>query len=191
MDAEFLARSGCSVVTSDISLGASRRARERAARYGLSIAAVVADAERLPFRDQSFDLVYVHDGLHHLEHPYEALSEMARVARRAISITEPADALATRLAVRLGAALEREESGNRVIRFRVDEVCARLSSSGFRVVDAHRYAMYYRHEPQALLKLLSRRPLFDATVAATCAFNRLAGSVGNRLSIQAVRDPDE
>ena len=50
MDAEFLARTGASVVTSDISLGAARRARQRAERYGLSLRAVVADVERLPFR---------------------------------------------------------------------------------------------------------------------------------------------
>jgi SAM-dependent methyltransferase len=191
MDAEFLARMGSNVVTSDISVGASRRARERAARYGLSITAVVADAERLPFRDRSFDLVYVHDGLHHLERPSDALSEMARVARRAISITEPADAVVTKLAVRLGAALEREEAGNRVVRFRIDELATPLLSHGFRIVDAHRYAMYYKHEPGRLLKLLSRRPFFEATVAATCVFNRLAGGFGNRLTIQAVRRSHE
>ena len=67
-------------------------------------------------RRPSFDLVYVHDGLHHLEHPEAGLAEMARVARRAVSITEPARAALTRAAVRGGLALEREDAGNRVAR---------------------------------------------------------------------------
>jgi SAM-dependent methyltransferase len=191
MDAEFLARSGCRVVTSDISLGASLRAKKRASRFGLSITPVVADAERLPFRDRSFDLVYVHDGLHHLERPHAALLEMARVARLAISITEPADALATKFALRLGVALEREEAGNRVVRFNVNDLVKALSSYGFRVVDAHRYAIYHKHEPRRWLTLLSHRPLFDVTVGATRTFNRFVGGIGNRLTIQAVRDSHE
>jgi ubiquinone/menaquinone biosynthesis C-methylase UbiE/uncharacterized protein YbaR (Trm112 family) len=191
MDADFLARSGCRVVTSDISLGASKRARERARRHGLSITPVVADAERLPFRDRSFDLVYVHDGLHHLEQPQKALSEMTRVARRAVSLTEPADAAATKVAVRIGAALEREEAGNRVIRFRLQDLTAELQSQGFRVVEADRYAMYYRHEPGKFLALLSRRPLFGLTTAGIDTFNKIAGGIGNRLTVQAVRVADD
>ena len=92
MDAEFLARAGCTVVSSDISIEAARRTRARAQRYGVRITPVVADAEHLPFADGSIDLVLVHDGLHHLGHPDAALSEMARVARHWVSVTEPASA---------------------------------------------------------------------------------------------------
>ncbi|MCA1571279.1 MAG: class I SAM-dependent methyltransferase [Chloroflexi bacterium] len=31
--------------------------------------AVVADVEHLPYADRSLDMVYVHDGLHHLSDP--------------------------------------------------------------------------------------------------------------------------
>jgi ubiquinone/menaquinone biosynthesis C-methylase UbiE len=44
----------------------------------------VADAERLPFPDRSIDVVYVHDGLHHLARPEAGLAEMTRVARLAV-----------------------------------------------------------------------------------------------------------
>jgi len=64
MDAEFLTATGAQVITSDISVGAAKRARERARCYGLPIMAIVADVERLPFRDRAVNLVYVHDGLH-------------------------------------------------------------------------------------------------------------------------------
>lgn len=116
MDAEFLARSGATVISSDISLGAAKRSAERAKRYGLRILPLVADVEHLPFLDRSVDLVYVHDGLHHLEKPLAGIAEMSRVASRAVSVTEPAQAAATRLAVRFGLALEREDAGNRVAR---------------------------------------------------------------------------
>jgi SAM-dependent methyltransferase len=187
MDAELLARRGAQVVSADISLGASRRARERAQRFGVELLPVVADAERLPFADRSFDLVYVHDGLHHLEHPQAGLAEMARVARRAVSITEPARAGATRLAVRLGLALDREDAGNVVARLDPDEVSAFLRGQGFDVVRAERYGMLYRHHPGAPSRLLSRPVLFPATVASLRAANAVAGGVGNKLTVQALR----
>lgn len=187
MDAELLARAGASVVSADISLGAARRARERARRFGVAITPVVADAEDLPFVDRSFDLVYVHDGLHHLEHPEAGLSEMARVARVAVSITEPARAVVTALAVRLGLALEREEAGNPVARLDLDEVKAALSEHGFHVVEAHRYGMYYRHHPGSVSHLLSRRRLFPLATGALRALNDAGGGIGNKLTVQAVR----
>ena len=187
MDAEFLARAGARVVSSDVSLGACRRARERGRRHGLAIGAVVADAESLPFGDEAFDVVYVHDGLHHLERPLAALAEMARVARHAVSVTEPARAAATALAVRLGLALEREEAGNRVARLTLVEVERVLRASGFDVVHAERYAMYYGHRPGSVAHVLSRRPLLPLAKAAVRSGNVVAGLLGNKLTVQARR----
>jgi ubiquinone/menaquinone biosynthesis C-methylase UbiE len=147
----------------------------------------VADAERLPFRDRSFDLVYVHDGLHHLERPEAALAEMTRVARRAVSVTEPARAAATALAMRLGMAQDQEEAGNRVRRLTLDEVVAGLRSHGFEVVAAERYAMLYRHEPGRPTRALSSRPLFALAKVGLTAFNLVGGRIGNKLTVQAVR----
>jgi SAM-dependent methyltransferase len=187
MDAELLARAGAQVVSADISLGAARRARERARRHGLDLTPVVADAEDLPFADRSFDLVYVHDGLHHLEHPEAGLAEMARVARRAVSITEPARAALTRAAVRGGLALEREDAGNRVARLDPSEVAAFLRGQGFDVVVSERYGMLYRHHPGAPSRFLSRRRVFPVTVAALRGANAVAGRLGNKLTVQALR----
>jgi glycosyltransferase involved in cell wall biosynthesis/SAM-dependent methyltransferase len=189
MDAEFLARAANSVVAADISLEAARRTRERARRFGLAISPVVADVERLPFADRSFDVVYVHDGLHHLERPLAGLHEMARVAGRAVSINEPARATATRLAVRVGFSYDFEDAGNRVERIDPEELAAALQADGFSVVRVERYAMYYRHEPGAVLRVFSREPLYTALRLSLTIFNRVAGSVGNKSTIQAVR-PD-
>ena len=187
MDAEFLARRGAAVIASDISRGAARRTAERASRGALPIAAVVADAERLPFADRSVDVVYVHDGLHHLSDPMVGLAEMCRVANRAVLVTEPARAAVTALAVRLGIALDREDAGNRVERVTPRQLSSALAQQGFEVVGVDRYAMYYQHEPRWAMHLLSRRRAFTASRLAIVGFNHVLGSIGNKLSVRAVR----
>ena len=188
MDAEFLARAGARVTAVDVSAGAAARTAERAVRFGVDITPVVADVERLPFCDAAFELVYVHDGLHHLEDPYRGLSEMARVTRMAISITEPAQARITRAAVRLGVALEREEAGNRVARLDPSEIASALTSFGFRIVRAARYAMLYRHEPGLPSRALSLPVVFPLACAAVNAANATLGRFGNKLVVVAVRE---
>lgn len=187
MDAEYLARAGARVIASDISLGAAQRAQQRARRYRLPILPVVADVERLPLADRTVDLVYVHDGLHHLERPALGLAEMARVAARAVSVTEPARAGATALAVRAGWALEREEAGNRVARLTPEEIAAPLRAAGLRPVHVDRYAMYYGHEPGPLSAALSRPALFPLTRSGWRLANALIGRWGNKLTLQALR----
>ncbi|MBI3745849.1 MAG: methyltransferase domain-containing protein [Chloroflexi bacterium] len=187
MDAEFLASAGASVISSDISLGAARRARERARRHGIAVMSIVADVEHLPFRDRSVDLVYVHDGLHHLASPEVGLEEMSRVARRAISVTEPARAALTNVAVMYGIARSREESGNLVARLDPAGVSRQLRRAGFSIVRAQRYAMYYHHQPGPVFALLSRAWLLPVVVAGWRAANVGLGRVGNKLAVIAVR----
>ena len=187
MDAEFLARAGATVISSDLSLGAATRAKARSERYGLEIRSIVADVEHLPFADQSVDLVAVHDGLHHLDDPYAGLSEMARVARRWIVVTEPARASITRLAIRLRLALETEEAGNRVARMEPSEVAAFLEARGYMVLRAERYAMYYPHRPGAVFSLLSRPFVFPLVRVGWRLANTLLGRFGNKMVVVAER----
>lgn len=187
MDAEFLAHTGAAVISTDVSLGAAGRARERAARYGLAILPVVAAAEALPLADASVDLGYVHDGLHHLETPLAGLGELSRVARHAVSVNEPARAAATRLAVHLRLSEETEEAGNRIERLDPAAIAGALESNGFSVVRCERYAMVYRHEPGRAAQLLSRRPLRPIVRVAIDGFNAVLGGIGNKLTVQAVR----
>jgi SAM-dependent methyltransferase/uncharacterized protein YbaR (Trm112 family) len=187
MDAEFLVQTGARVILSDISLGALMQARKRSTRFGLDFALVVADAEALPFRDGSVDAVYVHDGLHHLERPALGLAEMARVARRAISVSEPARSLATNVAIRLGLAQQMEEAGNPVRRLTLEEIVEELEKRQFRPIWPHRYAMFYRHWPGAPMRALSRPLLLPLTMAAFTLANRVLGRLGNKLAVQAIR----
>jgi len=187
MDAEYLARRGATVICADISYGAARRAAERARRHGLAILPVVADAEHLPFASRTIGTVAVHDGLHHLQDPRAALVEMARVADRAVSVTEPARAFLTAVAVRLGLALDREEAGNRVMRLRLDDVIEVLRSSGFMITSADRYAMYYRHVPGSAVRVLSFPLVFPLAKGLILLANRFVGFAGNKLSVVAIR----
>jgi ubiquinone/menaquinone biosynthesis C-methylase UbiE/uncharacterized protein YbaR (Trm112 family) len=188
IDAEFLVRQGARVILSDIAVGVVLQARERARRFGLDLGLVVADAEALPFADASVDIVYVHDGLHHLERPGLGLAEMARVARRAVSISEPARAFGTSTAVRLHLADALEEAGNPVRRLTLDEITSELTAHGFRPIHPHRYAMYYRHWPGRAVRVLSNPVLLPVTKAAFLAVNHVLGRYGNKLTVQAIRD---
>jgi SAM-dependent methyltransferase len=187
MDAEYLAGRGLAVTCSDLSPAAAQRARERGRRAGIEIGGVVADVEHLPFADDSFDLVYVHDGLHHLEDPLAGLREMARVARLAISVNEPARSPVTRLAIGVGFASHHEEAGNFIARVDPRQVVDELEGLGFRVVHSQRYGMYYRHEPDPIFDRLSRPPLLPIAKTAVRAFDHLAGRLGNKSTVQAVR----
>ncbi|HKU55854.1 MAG TPA: methyltransferase domain-containing protein [Gaiellaceae bacterium] len=187
MDAEFLARAGAAVIATDISLGAARRTRERAKRFRFDVQPVVADAEALPFRDGSVDLVYVHDGLHHLDSPEAGIREMLRTSRLAVSINEPARAAATMLAARLGLSGHYEEAGNFIARLDPDAVADEVSAAGFEVVKNERYAMVYRHEPGRAARILSQPGLRSLTAIGLRSFNAVAGGIGNKLTVQAVR----
>jgi ubiquinone/menaquinone biosynthesis C-methylase UbiE len=65
----------------DISPGMLAALEENAARLGLEVRTAAAEAETLPFPDESFDLVFGHAVLHHIPDLAQAFSEFARVLR--------------------------------------------------------------------------------------------------------------
>jgi 2-polyprenyl-3-methyl-5-hydroxy-6-metoxy-1,4-benzoquinol methylase len=185
---EALARRGARVTGTDVSFQALVRARERARRYGFHADFRIAAAEALPFRDRSFDVVAVHDGLHHLEDPFQAIQEMARVANRAVLILEPARAALTGLAVHLGLAEEIEEAGNRVHRLAARDVSDRLREAGFTQVAWRRTLMYYPHEPFAWFRWFDPPPCFGIFRTAFWMTNLALGHWGNKLALGASRN---
>jgi SAM-dependent methyltransferase len=64
---------------SDISPGMLATLQENAQRLGLSVRTKPADAEHLPFEDESFDLVFGHAVLHHIPDLARAFAEFERV----------------------------------------------------------------------------------------------------------------
>jgi ubiquinone/menaquinone biosynthesis C-methylase UbiE len=189
MDAEYLARSGAKVVAMDISDGCLCRAAERRKRYGVSYELVLGDAENLPFPDQSFDYSFVHDGLHHLDSPERAIVELARVARRGLIVTEPADAAVTHGLIRAGVMKPYEEAGNFVIRFDADRLERLCLSLGFDRVRSARYLVKYGHPPAAWWRRFDAELPFLAARAGFKVFGvALFGRWGNKLAFVAERN---
>jgi ubiquinone/menaquinone biosynthesis C-methylase UbiE len=65
----------------DISPGMLATLSANARRLDLAVKATVADAERLPFEDEQFDLVFGHAVLHHIPDLGTAFAEFRRVLR--------------------------------------------------------------------------------------------------------------
>lgn len=99
----------------DISPGMLAVCAENARRLGCDIRVKTADAEGLPYEDESFDLVVGHAFLHHLPEPREFLRETFRVLR-------PGGALFV--------AGEPTRAGDRLAR-----VAKRLARTGFGALD--------------------------------------------------------
>lgn len=80
--AELLSRCECSVVGVDQSAAMLARARARfASREQTRIELIEAEAERLPFEDESFDVVTFTYLLRYVDDPAQTMRELARVLR--------------------------------------------------------------------------------------------------------------
>jgi ubiquinone/menaquinone biosynthesis C-methylase UbiE len=80
-DGLLFARAGARYTGTDLTAEALALARRRFELEGLDASFVRASAERLPFPQGSFDLVYSHGVLHHLPNTEAAVGELHRVLR--------------------------------------------------------------------------------------------------------------
>ena len=72
------------VISSDLSVEACKRANEI-----FNIASVVADIHELPFNNDEFDIVLCSETLEHVKNFDKAVSELLRIAKKAVVITVP------------------------------------------------------------------------------------------------------
>lgn len=86
-DAHFLEKSGSKAVSTDISDSLLRIGKQR--NYISSYRK--ENAEKLSFKDNSFDFVLCKESFHHFPRPMVAFYEMVRVARKGIVLIEPSD----------------------------------------------------------------------------------------------------
>jgi ubiquinone/menaquinone biosynthesis C-methylase UbiE len=184
---EKFSHAGAIVTATDFSTSAVLRAHERARRHAFRASFAVADAEQMPFDDRSFDIVAVHDGLHHLQNPEGAIREMGRIARQAVLIMDPANAALTRVAVKLGIAEDIEEAGNHVKRLEPRSVAQILRECGFGRIAWRRTLMYYPHRPGPWFRFLSKPPVFALSRRLFEAANLVFGRWGNKLALAAIR----
>ncbi len=76
-----LLAAGARAVALDYNRAYGRITRLRGRRYGLEVPALTGAGERLPFRDEAFDLVLCWDVLEHVQDPEALVAEIARVLR--------------------------------------------------------------------------------------------------------------
>lgn len=92
---------------------------------------IMTSNEKLSFKENSFDYVFVAASLHHLREPARGLYELLRVSKRALIVVEPNDTFFTRIFQKFGLAREYEEKGgNYVYRFDRRGVM-KLTKAGF------------------------------------------------------------
>lgn len=180
MISEYYAKKGAKVSGIDLSPEAIGRASIRSKRYDFQAEFRIADSTNLPFPDNSFDIVSVHDGLHHLNNPKKAVKEMARLARKGVIIIEPAKALITELSILLGVSL-RYEGADFVYRFKKDELTSWLKEFGIKKVLVKRYIMYYPHKPGRFFRIFDNVVLFYIVKKIFEIVNMLFGKFGNKI----------
>jgi demethylmenaquinone methyltransferase/2-methoxy-6-polyprenyl-1,4-benzoquinol methylase len=144
-----------SVVHSDINEAMLKTGRDRLIDDGLLLPSVICDAESLPFRAASFDLVSVAFGLRNMTHKDKALAEMARVLRPggrllvlefskvAAPLQKPYDWYSFNVLPRLGQWVSGDADSYRYlaesIRMHPDQATlkAMMKAAGFGHVDVH------------------------------------------------------
>lgn len=128
---DYLSQLSVNVLLADISPNSLRKALTKAKKMGIQAEALCCDAENLPLRDGSFDLVLTHHSLHHLASPMAGVEEMVRVSNSRIAFFEPAKGLMRSLVRASGLKPSVEESGNSVYEFsrkEVRELCRRTGA---------------------------------------------------------------
>ncbi len=144
-----------SVLLTDINEAMLRTGRDRLLDEGVALPTTVCDAEKLPYRSGSFDLVSVAFGLRNMTHKDVALAEMCRVlrpggrllvlefSRVAEPLRKPYDWYSLNLLPLLGRWIANDADSYRYlaesIRMHPDqgELKALMKAAGFGHVDVH------------------------------------------------------
>ena len=143
------------VLLTDINQEMLRTGRDRLLDEGLALPTTVCDAEKLPYKSGSFDLVSVAFGLRNMTHKDLALAEMCRVLRPggrllvlefshiAAPLRKPYDFYSLKLLPLMGKLIANDADSYRYlaesIRVHPDqaELKAMMKAAGFGHVDVH------------------------------------------------------
>lgn len=143
------------VVHTDINEAMLRTGRDRLLDAGVVLPTLVCDAEKLPFADDSFDLVSVAFGLRNMTHKDQALAQMNRVlkpggkllvlefSKVARPLEKAYDWYSFNILPRLGALVAGDDSSYRYLAESIrmhpgqEELKSLMKKSGFGHVDYH------------------------------------------------------
>jgi demethylmenaquinone methyltransferase/2-methoxy-6-polyprenyl-1,4-benzoquinol methylase len=143
------------VVHTDINEAMLRQGRNRLLDEGLILPTGLCDAEKLPFKSASFDLVSVAFGLRNMTHKDQALAEMCRVlkpggrllvlefSKVAAPLQKPYDWYSFKILPRLGQMIAGDADSYRYLAESIrmhpgqQELKALMKTAGFGHVDVH------------------------------------------------------
>ena len=144
-DGAQFAKAGANYTGVDLTEAAIELARKRFELFGLNGAFQVADAERLDFPHESFDLVYSHGVLHHTPDINAAVLEIHRVLKpggRATVMLYHRDSYNYRVGIRVlrraGAGLLKSDAGIKLINVLTGEPVDALQERAATMRDADR-----------------------------------------------------
>lgn len=188
LEAEYFSKFGCEIIGIDFSLSQLRGAKKRMEKRGFYMHLLAADIENVPLCSDSVDFALAYESLHHLPDPYKGYREMCRVARRGVIVFEPRGSFLRNIALRIGAATEREVVGN-VVKEVCEETLASMGREyGFEPVyiGRHVYKEFFR--PPAFFALFDKALGFWLF---RCAFGMIqlfaVRFVSNKLTFCAMR----
>lgn len=174
------------VTVSDISEWAVNHATMRDNR----LQGVVLNAEDMHLDADSFEMVIVQEGLHHLQNPVRGFTEMLRVASVGVIFIEPHDSVIGNL---LGTKWERHgEAVNYVFRWNkklIDDVA--LSYLGPNSIENHSFSFWHHNILYHKLgKLLGEGALaLQAIRVLKAGLDSTVGWAGNKLCGIIVKNP--
>jgi len=184
-EGEYLYKLGADVTVSDYSPEAVKASMRRCKH----LKGVVADAENLPFKDKSFDLVLVRHGLHHIPHPYKGLSEMNRISKKGFVFIEAQRNFITKILIKLKLAEEYEDSGNFVYRFTQDEIKQFMDKNKIKKYEISTFWVYhFEFLTQKVYPHINNKFVFAIFLVLFHILNFLFGYFGNSLVVIALKD---
>ena len=128
----FFLEVGMEITGLDISSEMLKECRRKYRDWHMSLNLVLGDAERMPFRNNSFDVALVVAGLHHLAHPYEGINELARVSKNVIALIDLVEPLITRIFKHI-PLFRKEWLGIEPNRLKLTRMRATLESNGLTI----------------------------------------------------------
>ncbi|HUV42940.1 MAG TPA: methyltransferase domain-containing protein [Patescibacteria group bacterium] len=111
---------------------------------------IKASAYQIPFKDNTFDLVFCSNLLHHLDHPLKALKEMNRVAKKFVIASEPNR---NNLAILLLGLAKKEE--RKSLKFSTNYLVSLFKKTKLQIVTQENLGLITPNKtPQSLIKPL-------------------------------------